>query len=170
METETETERQRQRQRQRDRGRDQVMHFWLISMDCRWVTDAGEWKKHSLGMILKDPFGRGGNSLRCFFCPCAPWTVLSVPCSALITHRCSAQVERGCQWGRSSAMSECDLIDVHVETLELFYYLYSIVTLSKGHIRFCVILVTWTNIYFYTDFSTNVCAFNWILFPVEIAF
>lgn len=160
-EIEIETERRRERP-----GHALLTHFHGLSLGdwCRGVKEAFP------GNDFKRPLWEGGNSLCYFFCPCAPWTVLSVPCSALMTHRYSAQVERGCQWGRSSAMSECNLIDVQVETLELFSYLYSIVTPSKGHIWFCVILVTWTNIYFYTDFSTNACTFNWILFPVEIAF
>ena len=80
------------------------------------------------------PSGKGGHSLHFFFGPHASWL-------ALTTCRCLAHSGGGCQWGRSSAVSEFAPVNVHTEPLEWLGYL--TVTLSNGHIWFCAMLVTW---------------------------
>ena len=114
---------------ERDRGKNQVAQFSLISKDWHWVTDAGDWNNHIFKTLWE---GRTLPPL--LLGSCASWL-------ALIACVCLAHNGGGCQCGRSSSVSEFTLINVHAEPLEWLDCL--TVTLSKGHIWFCVMLVTW---------------------------
>lgn len=117
--------------------RTQSLHIWASSQGCSSILLTGTWllkseTKSPMGTLhhvsaggrqdpatifvpwvafFKDSSGRGGSSLGSFCRPCASWEVLSVPCSVLVTCRHSALGRRGCQQGRSSTMSEFNLIE-----------------------------------------------------------